>query len=375
MLIKTTTATCLFAILSGWLQSPVAPEATANGGESNHTPHADWKGAELPQSVHRGLEFLIAAQAPDGGYGQDGRDPRTGVALESEGRDVANTAMVALTLLRTGTTPETGPYTDQLLLSLDFILDRIEAAPEEGLAITDREGTQIQRKLGRYIDTFLASMLLAELKGQMPDEIGENRVGAALQKCVRKIEGNQQQDGSWNAGGWAPILSTSMASRSLDAAKSKGVKVDADVLERAEGFAGQQFDEGKGEFRVGRDDAGIALYKVASVMEQASREPGASGNRAVLGAAEELLDSTSFQEGFGSMGGEEFLSYMNISDSLRRTGGEKWQKWNRDIQQKLTQLQNADGSWAGHHCITGRIACTASAIMTMMSERMVARPQ
>ena len=58
----------------------------------------------------------------------------------------------------------------------------------------------------------------------MGDKQSNQRVRRALEKCVRKIEQNQQKDGSWNiSGGWAPILGTSMASRSLDVAQAKGV--------------------------------------------------------------------------------------------------------------------------------------------------------
>jgi len=73
--------------------------------------------------------------------------------------------------------------------------------------------------------------------------------------------------------------------------------------------------------------------------------------------------------GFGSFGGEEFFSYLNISDSLRRAGGAPWEKWNGEMKTKLVKLQNDDGSWAGHHCITGRVAVTSAAILTMLVDR------
>ena len=72
---------------------------------------------------------------------------------------------------------------------------------------------------------------------------------------------------------------------------------------------------------------------------------------------------------FGSMGGEEFFSYLNISDSLHRAGGEQWNKWNNQIKTQLVRLQNEDGTWAGHHCITGRVAVTSAAVMTLLAER------
>jgi hypothetical protein len=73
--------------------------------------------------------------------------------------------------------------------------------------------------------------------------------------------------------------------------------------------------------------------------------------------------------GFGSIGGEEFFSYLNISDSLHRTGGPAWEKWNTDIKSKIVRLQNEDGTWAGHHCITGRVAVTSAAILTLLVDR------
>ena len=89
-------------------------------------------------------------------------------------------------------------------------------------------------------------------------------------------------------------------------------------------------------------------------------------------SAKQLLSSESFLTGYGSMGGEEFISYMNVSDSLSRQKDSKdgaWGKWNTKIKERLEKLQNQNGTWAGHHCITGRVACTSAAILTLLTER------
>ena len=367
------------ALLGGWSKAPQVGAPICGilsdvPSSTGYFPHADWQGEPLDAVMKKGLKFLVKAQGESGGFGQDGRDPREGVGMETQGYDVANTAMVALALLRSGTSPTDGVYTDALLSAVNFILGHIEKAPAEGLGITDLRGTQIQRKLGPYVDTFLSSMLLAELKGRMPDDNGEARVKAALEKCVAKIENNQQADGSWNQGGWAPVISTSLASRSLDAARKRGIDVDGEVMNRADDYAKDQFDVKTGKFKVGENDAGVSLYKVAQAFEQASRsEESREANKPMLEKAGDLLGSAQFQAGFGSMGGEEFISYMNLSDSLARTGGEQWVNWNGNIKEKLVKLQNQDGSWAGHHCITGRIACTSAAIMTLLTERTIAK--
>ena len=68
-------------------------------------------------------------------------------------------------------------------------------------------------------------------------------------------------------------------------------------------------------------------------------------------------------------GGEEFLSYMNIGESLVVKGGDVWKSWDKSISQNLYRVQNNDGSWSGHHCITGRTFCPSAALVVLMVDR------
>ncbi|HVR85226.1 MAG TPA: prenyltransferase/squalene oxidase repeat-containing protein [Planctomycetota bacterium] len=383
-------------------------------------PHESWKGVPLGDPAEKGLKWLVSVQGKDGGWGQDGGnegDSRKDIGLESNGNDVANTSLVCLALLRSGTTMKDGPYPAALRKGVQYVLENIEAAKVEGLQVTTRQNTQIQRKLGPYIDTFLSTMLLAEIDGRMADEAGQKRVRASLDKCIAKVEKNQQKDGSWNMGnGWAPVIGTSFASRGLYDAQQKGVNVDAACLVKVEAWTNANFDPKTREFK--RDTgAGVDLYVAAQSLEQASRpsayagrpvaassrmsaEPGQKGAPSpppaadpkaladtlpapiaammfraeaqkldIREAAGARLGAATFVGGFGSMGGEEFVSYLNISDSLLRSGGKQWGDWNTKIKERLVKLQNQDGTWAGHHCITGRVACTSSAVMTLLAER------
>lgn len=81
------------------------------------------------------------------------------------------------------------------------------------------------------------------------------------------------------------------------------------------------------------------------------------------------LTNQKFLRGFGNNGGEEFLSYMNISETLLAQGGEAWEKWDKQASETISSVQNSDGSWSGHHCITGRTFCTSAALLTMMADR------
>ena len=340
----------------------------------------------MSTAVDKGARWLASVQGADGGWGQDGGEAssaRPGERLESSGNDVANTAVAALALLQAGR-----QYEPQVERALAFVLQRIEASPADGLAITDRQGTQIQRKLGPYIDTFLSSMLMSQIDGRASTPALNARVRKALQKTVAKIEKHQQSDGSWNiAGGWAPVLGTSMASRSLFEAQNRGVAVDAAVLKRAETYTVSALSAPPPPAaRVaagGLSAGGLAprpprppkpqaspLYQSAQALEQLSRTAAdRAQNAKQISAIQGQLANAAFVGGFGSMGGEEFFSYLNISDSMKRVGGDAWSKWHADITQKIVGLQNSDGTWAGHHCITGRVAMTSAAILNLTVDR------
>jgi hypothetical protein len=328
-------------------------------------PKAESNSPNVDKAVH----WLVSVQGNDGGWGQDGGETsyvRAGEHLETNGNDVANTAVATLALVHAGNTPVKGEYKSNVRRGVDFILRSVEDSPKEGLAVTKVSGTQIQRKLGPFIDTFLTSTVLSELDGNMGDPQANQRVRRALQKCVAKIEENQQKDGSWNAGGgWAPILGTSLASRSLDTARKKGVSVTPAAMDKVEAYTLKAQSESNSAAA-----AGVPLYQSAQALEQLSRSDGdRAKNAPAIGAITRELSNARFVNGFGSMGGEEFFSYLNISDSLHRAGGEPWNKWNNQIKSQLVRLQNEDGTWAGHHCITGRVAVTSAAVMTLLAEK------
>lgn len=366
----------------------VAGGATVWAQTQRDMPQPKTAAAPVSSAVDKGARWLASVQGTDGGWGQDGgggTSARSEERLESSGNDVANTAVAALALLQAGR-----QYEPQAERALAFVLQRIEASPADGLAITDRQGTQIQRKLGPYIDTFLSSLLLSQIDGRASTPALNARVRRALQKTVAKIEKHQQSDGSWNiAGGWAPVLGTSMASRSLFEAQSKGLAVNAAVLKRAENYTVSALSASPPPVARGAagglsaaarvaaaspaapaEAAGVALYQSAQALEQLSRTAANRvQNAKQISAIQSQLADAAFVGGYGSMGGEEFFSYLNISDSMKRLGGNGWSKWHAGITEKILGLQNSDGTWAGHHCITGRVAMTSAAILNLTVDR------
>src|SRR5439155_24050471 len=76
-----------------------------------------------------------------------------------------------------------------------------------------------------------------------------------------------------------------------------------------------------------------------------------------------------FVAGFGSNGGEEFLSFLNISEAMLVKGGKDWKDWYAKMTTGLDKSQDKEGSWAGQHCITGKTFCTAAALLVMTADR------
>ncbi len=338
-------------------QTVAAGERTPGWGFS---PSPRWRNTELEKVPQRGITWLLAAQSPDGGWGTDGgSDSR----LKPGGADVANTALVSLSLLRAGATLKTGVHAESLRKAVDFVVDRVDDESRE-------TRTQIEGKLGTHVDTFLGALLLVEVDGRMPDRASGDKVHKALQRVISRIERLQQPDGSFNAGqGWAPVIGSGFASRALHNAKAKGLEVSDAVLEKADRCARNSYNAAAGSFDASAG-AGVELYQAAQALEALSRDPKAAKEVEKLRqTVTRKLSDTQFLSGLGSMGGEEFLSYLALSDSLVRSGGAEWKKWNGYIKDHLTRLQNSDGTWAGHHCITGRVACTAGAVLTLTSER------
>jgi hypothetical protein len=70
-------------------------------------------------------------------------------------------------------------------------------------------------------------------------------------------------------------------------------------------------------------------------------------------------------DGFGSNGGEEFLSYLQTGESMIIGKDSAWKNWYDNMSGRLLRIQNDDGSWSGHHCISSPVFCTATCLLIL----------
>lgn len=387
---------------------PLKPDVE-NKSDQIPTKTVKWAPAVKPkplsENIQKGLRWLLEHQDKNGGWSQGEESSNMGNSMDQlkDKPNVADTCAAILALIRSGSTPSKGPYARNILKGVKFVIGEVQAADDESLFITKIQGTRLQMKLGTYIDTFLASMVFAEVTGKMPDKEREKELGDAFNKVMDKIESNQRADGTFGGQGWANALSVSMASKGLNRMAQVSGRVDEQVRARLEDYARDQFDQKSGKFSP-TGSAGVVLYASASALgsmqdsdntndarrkdvqkqlREATSEPERQKAKATLDRFDEnertlqsaqdaivkKLDDKQFIAGFGSNGGEEFLSYMNIGESLVVKGGNEWEKWDKEITANLNRIQNNDGSWTGHHCITGRTFCTSAALLVLMTDR------
>ena len=318
-------------------------------------PGAATAGPDLSRTepdIKRPLEWLVAAQNDNGGWGSDVKSPP----------DVATTAISGISLIRLGHSMSAGAYQGSTRKAVGYVVAAVEKTPKEEIAI-NAPGTLPQRKLGRYIDTFLGAQLLSEALPSMAAGKERDRVKAALQACVSKIERAQRADGSFSPDGWAGVLSDAFATGGLHAARAAGASTSAAVEQRAEHHMLENYDSKTHQFRT-QSSAGVELYSMAGTAEAAARTGQMSGEAAK--AAMGRLSDENFIRGFGTYGGEEHVSYMMTSEALATIGGKDWERWDRGIRLRLAHIQRENGTWRGDHCITSTSFCTAASLITLM---------
>ena len=373
-------------------------------GEESSANHFFHKTPEnVQRAVDQGMSWIIQAQHENGGWGagthqlQQIRDPH---AVQT---DPATTAMVAMSMLRSGTTLTSGRYSKNLGAALNHLLDAVESSEPGNPNITTITGTQIQTKLGNNIDVILTSQFLSNILPQLDNDPAlKARVTRSQSICVGKIQRAQQADGSTAGSGWAGVLQSSFATNALEAAEANGIAVDEKALDKAREFQKNNYNTKTGNVNTDLG-AGVVLYsvtgsvrasakearKVEEVITKAKREGklaqtaapsaenlekiGYNKNDALQYAtAYEVYQSAKIEaqredvmSGFGNNGGEEYLSYLQTGESMIINKDQSWRNWYENMSGRLLKIQNSDGSWQGHHCITSPVFCTATCLLIL----------
>lgn len=375
---------------------------TVMGEESSDSSFIYKTPEKVVRSVDRGLTWVMQAQNKNGGWGAGSHNRQDVMDPHAVQTDPATTAMVAMALLRSGESLQGTKYSAELKRALNYLLESTEKSSPSDFNITTVTGTQIQSKLGANIDVILASQFFSNVLDEAKDEALNTRIKKALDVCVSKIQKAQDGSGAISGSGWAGVLQSSFATTALEAAESKGADVDDGALEKSRELQKKNFDPKSGNVNTDMG-AGIVLYsvtgsarasakqarKVKEEMEVAKRDgrlaqnaPASVENLEKMGynkdealklsTAYEVYESAKVQaqredvmNGFGNNGGEEFMSYLQTGESMIIGKDSSWKKWYDNMSGRILNIQNNDGSWNGHHCITSPVFCTATCLLIL----------
>ena len=301
------------------------------------------------ESVQRGTAFLMKTLHRDGGCGVDvGQNP-----------DIGCTAIVGLALLSQGNTPIEGPKSQEVRDITSFLMRAVDVMPADD--ITSAQNTQLQRKIGRHAHSFFALLFLSQVLGE-----GWNPapVLSAVTKLAGTITKSQKSTGDWGGQSWAPTLGTVMGWVSLRGAHFAGLRVEASANKTAEYLVKSMKktlktqSSGNWMHTLYKNATGIrVLYAMGQEKEEIATKAWKDVLRVVT------KDNTPFTQA----GGEEYLAFHLITETMLQKGGEDWKNWFPTIRDKIISVQNKDGSWTGKHCITSRTFCTAAACLVQTS--------
>ena len=380
---------CVFRTLFG--------EEPSDSNFVNHTPE------KALHAVDQGLEWLASAQLPNGGWGAGSHQRQDIIDPHAVPADPATTAMVGMALMRSGVSLKGDKYSGKLKDALEYLLETVESTPTNRPQITDQQGTQIQSKLGNNIDAVMAIQFFTNILDELEEgSETHKRVNRSLDICVSKVQQLQDADGSFRGSGWAGVLQSGLATSALEAAQAKGADVDEAVFERSKEYQKNNYNPETKQVNTDKG-AGIVLYSVSGSVRASAKDArkvkedikkaknegklkdsekvtveslmviGYSRDEAVkyntsyqvYESSKTVAQADDVMRGFGNNGGEEFLSYLQTGESLIINQDQEWKRWYSDISGRLISIQNEDGSWNGHHCITSPVFCTATTLLTL----------
>ena len=298
------------------------------------------------ESARRGVNWLMKTMHRNGACGID-------IGTEA---DIGCTAMVGLALLSQGNTQVEGPRSREVRRIAGYLLNCVDNMPSDD--ITSAMQTQLQNKIGRHAHTFFATLFLSQVMGEGYDP---TQIRPKLAKLVGTVCKTQETEGHWGGTSWAPVLGTVMGWCCLRGAHFAGFNVSANANRTADHLVKimeQNISKNRGSWM-------HTLYKNATgirVLYEMGREDEAVAKRA-FAEVEQLVtkDNTPFSQA----GGEEYLAFHLITETMLQKGGADWKRWYPVCRDKIIQVQNGDGSWTGRHCITSRTFCTAAAVLVL----------
>jgi hypothetical protein len=223
-----------------------------------------------------------------------------------------------------------------------------------------------ERKLGNRIHIYFATAFLAQVLGALPPGVlDEDALREALAKLAARVDETQLDNGSWHDQSPEPLITTVMAWLALRSAHSAGIAIRRASVDKTLKYVKGCYDPKSGAFSDTRFGGGLRYINTCGSL-RVLFGMGEGDTPEAKGGMKTLVEKVKFAQDYGgSAGGEDYLAALFAIEALKLEDGPVWRRYWPEIRDTLVKLQNGDGSWTGHHCITGRVFCTATAVLTL----------
>ncbi len=322
--------------------------------------------AKTQRAIVRGLDYLAVHQHADG-YWIDMIGRKVNEEYRGHlGRHVGVTGLACMAFLANGSTPDRGPYADNVRRGLSWLLDQVQ--PDNGFVTADGS---------RMYSSAFATLFIAEIYGMSADPRVARRLQAAIDGIVRA----QNRQGGWRylpGAEDADMSITVTCVMALRAARNVGIFVPRETIDRAIRYVKRSYIADHPDWR----QRGGFWYQIPEnrfSMSRTSFALTAAGVTALYGAGE--YDAPEIREGlrflsrppamfpFGRPPAwrmhesfDYFYSHYYAVQAFFQAGGEHWARWFPMIRDEIVAGQHREGYWED---LVGRNYATAMATIIL----------
>lgn len=375
---------------------------------------------KVPAFIDEAVHWLINNQNSDGSWGLinsavlNARNNRTTRYNNSNSfmGDVSSTALSLMALTSYSLDNEDKKIFNAINKGVISLIKDLNKKNNDNTSYRNfsRRGGSPTSKLGDYVDETFVTQMLSKLLIQLPadkfTQFSREDLSNALETCLQVMK-DKHNDYINPARKFASVLKSTSYLAALETAALTGKKIDLDHLNEIRKALsklsdGQRFDS--------THSSGIELYSFASAMRSnlslisnvnESHSDSLSSNSSfviykknekydhdfipkvfegrILNSLRNNLSSklprdrrrnqANLLSGYGSLGGEEYLSFYFINQSMLLSESDIFEKWHEFVLEEFGNNQLADGSWRGMHCISDSSFCTAVVILTSLPGR------
>jgi len=243
-----------------------------------------------------------------------------------------------MAFLAGGSTPDRGPYGEEVTLVTDYLADHTLQSGFITAADAESHGPM-------YGHGF-ATLYLAEVYGMSPRDDVRDKLSRAVELIVR----TQNDEGGWRYQPRpedADLSVTICQVMALRAARNAGIRVPRETIDRCVDYVkrsqnadgGFRYMLGPGPSAFPRSAAGVVALYSAGIYEGPELDRGLSYLDQFVPARNVVAADAHFYYGH----------YYGVQ-AMWQAGGPRWQRWYPAIRDQLIERQQADGSWQDAIC-------------------------